>query len=38
MKRLALLPQRIELIQHIQLGEAFIDAVEHLHTIGQAHG
>ncbi|KTC63869.1 hypothetical protein AO262_28310 [Pseudomonas fluorescens ABAC62] len=38
MKRQALLPQGVELIQHIQLGNICVDAIEHLHAIGDAHG
>jgi len=37
MERQALLPERVELIQHIQLGEAFVDPVKHLHAFGHAH-
>ena len=35
---LALVPQGVELIQHIQLGPAVADAVEHLNAAGLAHG
>ena len=38
MKRQALLPERVEFVEHIDVGEAFIDPVEHLHTLGLAHG
>ena len=34
----ALLPERVELIQHVQLGVIFIDPVEHLHAGRHAHG